>query len=823
MIRTGALIYGIFFISFYLQGQHDKPYSYISTIQPIHHSASFFDSTYLQNDLNQFLDNYIDDVHVHLETTAGWNQIDPYLLAFTGSSYKWTKHYYDGIRIDNVLRPGDALYHFPLIHNDLEIDRISGAIYLQPQTIDKNRLDAQIIRGNIGDRVGYTDWFLNNVSGHNSATQRSLFEITERPYMRGHLNLRGYQNIQKDSVDYPLQYHLIAGNRLHLDQNYLGESTPYSESYIDLLASGRLSRRKNPIGDGIQIISNIRYRSNAFAEFQYAEQETAAKTAWNTTLYTSRKNDSLTQAMGITLSLNKLEKYEPNFSRNIIDQDGEGLYPYYQDGQQSAITHFYRKSNKRNQLVYRKNTSGYSPWYYEVETYNSWVYHSPQITSFSTPVYSESTPEDFTPLHVINWQSNSFAAALLDNKATYGYIKKGKNHVISASAGLQFSGLIIQEKSLIDVFPSLDLGLEKSIGNWLFVGLRTGVQPHQFDIDQVKYLSKDYLNGEAYFWKDNNQNRTFDQGETGPLSFTTGGKYHHKGDGLGMAKTYYFEIPITLRPFRSFQVNVIPQYRQFRGTMVTDYDDQMGGYTEIGNREYFFPDPGVTSFVIHTYGEDRMKDNQSEERNLFTIRPFYAGYTVRLQYESKKFHAALSGTANMVVGSSSVGNGPLHNNINVLSETQADPNLIENRIGRLDTDRSYIARLLVSYKYSRGGTLALQLKYRDGQNFAFYDHAIRPTSDGNQIAFYQPEPRGDNPFSEVMGRREDFFTNLELRWQHLFPVRDGSLKLRVSLYNLSDFANETSEYAFGYQGDFTRSPLELQVKRSFSVWVGYVW
>ncbi len=823
MKRSTAGILVFIFIQTLLNGQGVKEGAYISATSLLDHSSSFFDSTYLQNDLNQFLDNYVDDVHVHLETTASWNQIDPYLFAFTGSSYKWTKHYYDGIQINNVLNAGDAMFHFPLINNDLNIDRVAGTIHLQPQSYQKKRVDAQIIRGNIGDRVGYTDWFLNNVSGHNSATQRSLFEIKDRPYMGGHLNIHGYHTFQKDSSTYPLQYHLIAGERLHIDQNYIGESTSYDESYVDLLTTVSISNTKNIIGNGLHVITHLQHRNNNFAEFQYAAGETAAKTAWHTTIYTTKNTDSLSQSMGLSLAIENLKKNDLSWSRNILDQDGEGLYPYFADGSRWAITHYYRRSNKKNLFVVRKNTNRNSPWFYEIETNNNWVYHRPQNSSFSTPIYSQSTPEDVTALHVINWHSQSFAAALLDNKALYGFHQKGESYQIKAYAGLQFSGLILKNKSVLDIIPAFDIGLEKTFGDWLFTGLRAGVLPHRFDIDQLRYLSNDYLNGEAYFWNDNNQNLLADQNETGQLAFTTGGQYRQKGEELGMARTYYLEIPLTLRPFRQFQINVLPQYRQFRGTWVTDYDQQNGSNVDYNDREYFFRNPGPSSYIIDTYQDDRMKDDPDENRHWLTSRPFYAGTTIRFQYQSGKLLVALSGTANMVVSSSPMGNGPLHNNINALSETTADPNLRENRVGRLDTDRSYIARFLMSYRYSTNGTFALQLKYRDGQNFAFYDHVIRSIDAGNQIGFYQPRPRGDNPFTGLMGRREDFFTNLELRWQHLFKVGDGQLRCRLSLYNLSDFANETSEYTFGYQGDFTRSPLELQVKRSFSVWVGYEW
>ena len=183
--------------------------------------------------LSQFLlDNFIDDAHVHLESTADVDIANPYIHAFTGASYKWTRHSYDNINIDNPLLPGDASYHFSLSDSRLLIDEIRGRIELIP--FEKgSRLSAMTTTfGGLGGRVGFTDWFINNISGHRSAGERQIFQIEQRPFTPWNLSYRYQNKFQKDTIPYPFKLEINTGSRQHVDQDYNGINTVYNENYF---------------------------------------------------------------------------------------------------------------------------------------------------------------------------------------------------------------------------------------------------------------------------------------------------------------------------------------------------------------------------------------------------------------------------------------------------------------------------------------------------------------------------------------------------------------------------------------------------------------
>jgi hypothetical protein len=177
----------------------------------------------------------------------------------------------------------------------------------------------------------------------------------------------------------------------------------------------------------------------------------------------------------------------------------------------------------------------------------------------------------------------------------------------------------------------------------------------------------------------------------------------------------------------------------------------------------------------------------------------------------------------MMVGASSFGNGVLHNQVNILSESTADPNLINNQVGRLDGERSFISRWLLRKKWKKNRFLTLQIKYKDGQSFANYDHFLFQEEIGNSVAFVQREVKGDNPLNGDRGRREDFLLNVDCRYRHIFSFNDGILSFEIHGYNLLDFGNETLEYTFGNINGYDRAPLELQVPRTFMISIAYEW
>lgn len=785
--------------------------TYTDISKPDLTTSRFVDRIFQQTSLSQLLDNHIDDVHVHLETTADYDYANPYLNAFTGASFKWTKYYYDGIRINNPLIAGDAAHHLPMVNTDLTTDRLQGTIGLDPYKNPNRSLLVKGTRGNLGGRVGFTDWFLNNISGHRSAGERQIFDIQQRPFSNGHTEV-----IYQEST--PGKSNLIlsagAGNRVHVDQDYNGVNTSYNEEYLRLTAGGTLTNKAHFLGNGVNFLGSYSERDHFRAEYQYSQAETAKLIQFNTSFYTKKQLSSGEQTLALHINALRQAKVDANFSRNIIDQDGESLHPYHQDGRQQSIGLFY---NRKEQI---------GPYLsYEIEATNSMQFHNPSTENFSNAIYRQSTDDNYRSLHVIDWTAAGFNSGLLENSGKLKYEWSGASTQIQATGGVHLYGMLVRENSLISLAPSLDLRWQSQLSKAWSIAAAGGFYPNRYDIDQIRLLSPDYLNGTAYYWQDTNNNQRASDDERGAVAFTTGGAYRQQGEGLGVSNTYYLDVPFTYKPSKQWQWTLVAQYRQYRDTWAMEYDqpaDQYGSYQQREDRAIWFANGGEKRYEVQPMSADRMSSGGEANSFLFD-QPFYAGATFRFQHQSKRWYFAGSMTANMIVGYAGLGNGPLHNNINAPSETTANPNTLINQVGRLDTDRSFISRIIANYRYNKKGSLGVQLKYKDGQSFAYYEHYLQENARGTEIAFYQPEVRGDNPLTAERGRREDFFINFELHGQYEFNLSKGKLTITATLHNLLDFANETSEYIYGNVEGFSRAPLELQVPRSASLMVAYTW
>jgi len=763
-----------------------------------------------QSSLSQIVDNYVDDAHVHFTTMADYDAANPYLISFLGASYKWTKYYYDGFRNDNLLLPGDAAHHFAIVDSDLDINTTAGAMSILPQASDRRVATLTGTTGSgLGGRVGFTDWFLNNISGHRSAFERQIFDIQQRPFIRQQAHLT-YSDSRQDSSILVRHATVHYGTRVHVDQDFLGANTSYDEEYLRLTAQGDLTDASHLLGDGLQYMFTYGERDHFGAEYQYSRAETAKLIQLNASLYTKKNWDGGSQVIGVHINALRKAKVDRFFSRNMLDQDGEGLEPFHQDGRQQSYGLYYNRQQQVTPSI---------SW--QAELQNSLVNHMPQHEQFSNAIYLLGPDQVYATLYQYQWESRQFLSGLLENNVTATYTKQASNWDLRATGGLHLLGMLVAEANMVDVVPSIDIGLTTKLGRYWQLGVSAGMQPNRYDVDQIRFLSQDYLNGTAYYWTDGNNDRLAQADELGGLSHTTGGQYREPSDDLGVSKTVYLQTPIEYRPNSRWLWSLVPQFRSYRDTWSVEHTAGTDTYTNqvtVDDQQLQFIAPGTRSYTVEPISKTRMGD-----KGWLFDQPFYAGVTFRFEHRSRRWFFSGSMTANMIVGYAGMGNGPLHNNINALSETSADINLRINQVGRLDSDRSFISRIVADYKYSERGSVGVLLKYKDGQSFAYYPHELLRTVEGNKVVFYTPEVRGDNPLTGDRGRREDFFTNFELRWQHRWPLLDGNISVLVTGHNLLDFANETSEYIFGNVEGFSRSPLELQVPRSVSIQLAYIW
>jgi hypothetical protein len=271
------------------------------------------------------------------------------------------------------------------------------------------------------------------------------------------------------------------------------------------------------------------------------------------------------------------------------------------------------------------------------------------------------------------------------------------------------------------------------------------------------------------------------------------------------------------------------QYRQFRDLWGITYDkptESYGYYTLHENVSIYTTNPVYQSIYFLNNGEVNytavnnytafMKAGTNNASDLFN-NPFYAGVNLKYEYQGRKLYLSASLTAYMLVGFGSMGNGVLHNNVSVLSESMANPNSYLYYVGRLDADRSYIGRLLISYNINKHLTMAFQYKYKDGQSFnSFGVKNNTDFSENTQIAIWNNNVKGDNPFTGETSRREDCFYNTELRTKYTFFFKDKALDINLSIYNLFDIGFQLAEATFQpLTNEGKRKAIDIQIPRGF--------
>ena len=204
-----------------------------------------------------------------------------------------------------------------------------------------------------------------------------------------------------------------------------------------------------------------------------------------------------------------------------------------------------------------------------------------------------------------------------------------------------------------------------------------------------------------------------------------------------------------------------------------------------------------------------------------TNSPFYLESTVKYQYASGRSLFSLSWTSYLMAGVSSLGNGPLHNNLDVLSESSPNPNMRYKQVGRLDQERGLVCRILYSYKITDNLKLSALGKFKDGQAFTNYKYRIESNSGNNQVSVYQYRTKGINPYNGDFGSRDDAFFNVVVRLQYSGKIGNGAYDINVGMYNLYDFGTELVEYSFQPDNSSERYAMEMNIPRGFMATLTY--
>ncbi|MFR9523022.1 MAG: hypothetical protein SNH94_00435 [Rikenellaceae bacterium] len=785
-------------------------------------STQFFSERYHYNDLAHYLDNLDLYVTYQAETTGQFNQPDQLVFSIEGNSYRWNSYYLDGFRIDSRYSSGSTFYNPDLYQSSLTMDYIGSNIFFTQQRSGGSSISASYNVGGLGGISPGTASMIHLF--HRTASDRAYKPITLRNKIAGAGTISSTIVVEKDDKKYYHNQYIDFGQRNIVSFDSTGIDGYYPESYASAQFSGDLSSTLGSLFDSTHYLANYAYRTNLNSEFYYSLAETARYHGYSASFYGSAVRGDMNYTSGITFAQHNTKHEDINYARNIIDQDGEAFEPYEADGNTFELSH---------SILLKKRLNDWLTLTFD--GYNSMLYTAPTTTEFYNLVYMQAvTAESATPLYIYKWSANSYASGLLENTLRLSTERElSKSLYFRADAALTLDAILLGDsKSKVSPNIEAQAGLSYNPNGWFSTEVTLARRRVAYTIEDVQYLSSDHLNGEIYYAGSTGLSGDYASGAKSENYFShTGGAYHTLADGVQQPAYWAFDFPINFT-FGRHRITFLQSARKYVNNWITSYDKDASEYgyyvaDSASGLDIFYLNSGVSpSFVVDHYPDDLMGNS------LLTSSPFCFSSNIQYSYTSPKFHFSFAWQSYMQSGISTLGNGPLHNNLGVLSESTANPNTLINAgnpdseymaVGRLDQERAYVMRMFASYNVSEKLGFAFNFKFKDGQPFSFFDVSTQSDSSGNeQIAIYPSTTRGINTFDGNFGTREDAFFNVELRATYRLNVGSRLCEMQLGFYNLYDFGTELTEYTFDQDlTESSRYSMSLTIPRGLTFSVKY--
>jgi len=749
--------------------------------------ASFFRDFYHQGHLVHWLDALSDRTVYQGLHVGQWDESTQLIFSVDGNSYRWNRYYIDGFRVDNRFTAGSTSYVPNMENYDLRLDAHGSELSFSLDSTAADYASISWNKGNLGGINKTTEGIVHLF--HNTGTEGAfdLSTIHRRQHVRG----QGTADMAftlHDRQGRPLRQHLYAsmGEQRYpnYDQNGLIPSQPlYPAEYYKVQMDGQLpSRRIERVGYFV----NFSGKDNYGSEFYFNRPEVMTLNTYSGSLYAHHRG----LTTGLTWATNHVRHDNLEFSRNIIDQDGESLDPWMPDGN----THELDWS-----LTYEKPLL---PWLrMKAEGFNSLILFRPSSTSFSNDVYVQQMMSGTSlPLYRYEWTSHSFASGLLENKiGLESFHRFSPRFSLSGQMFFTVDGMLLNENTKVSPNLQAALSLDWQPARWLQIGATLAHDRISYNIEDLRFFSPDYLNGNVYYAGSNR------------LFTTTGGKFHHYSNHLPQPAYVTFDLPIRLH-FGRHEIALLQTYKKFYHTWFTQFQEGAAANGYYDAEGFFFLNGGKKDYVVGLQPTSLMGNG------FFTNTPYYMSQTTRYTYRGRKFLFSLSWQSMMGVGLSALGNGPASNNIGVLSETTANPNTlstIENAngrypaVGRLDQDKAYICRIYLAYNPSPRFQFGITGRWTDGQPFVYFNTASATDAQGDtQVAIRPSCTRGINPTDGNFGCRESAIFNIDLHARTQWTLGCHAMSFSLLCYNIYDFGNVYNEMCFpqGFRGLQSRGP-----------------
>ena len=753
---------------------------------------------YQSGDLRHYLDNYSDYVTYEAETTGEWGLPEQMVFSINGNSYRWNRLYLNGFRIDSRFQSGSTWYQLNMQEQSLFLNQHRGTIDF---VTDSLRASKVWLSNNMGGLRGInpsTQWLINLF--HQTASQRNQKgnDLSSRDYIKG-----AFQGEVTYGIPYQgkrLYQHAYAnwGQRYINTFDQRGITGQYLAPYYKVQLDGELPLPKNSVIDRLNYYVIYQQRSDLYSEFMFSEQEVATQKTHSAALYgTFRTDDRSTLTTGLSYGLNNVRHNSPVF-RNLVDQDGEGFEPWYADGKHNEINW---AVNYRYQI---------RPWLHlHLDSYNSLMLFKPADYQLRSTTYMQ----DFNDLmayaySTIEWTSSAFAGGLLENQLTLEARHRFNNIVeLQGQLAATFDGIILREHSVVSPNYEMMVGLHLTPAKWFTMDVTLGNFRCRYSYEDMLYLSPDYLNGVVSYSPN---------GVPLDVYKTTGGAYHTPAKGLQQSSYALLDVPFRFNwdgPNTHHEFSLLTSFRLYYNQWTTQFAGSPNDYGYYDEGIYYYDTRQANYQVVNMQNSDLFPDH------VLINNPFWLSNVAKYSLQSKHVFFSISWQSYWLTGVSALGNGPLQNNLNALSESTANPNILLNQenpgqyrmLGRLDQDRSFIARMQLGWNINDHWSLSVTGKFKDGTPFSSFAYA----RSGSQIALYNVTTKGINLIDNHFGRRKDAFFNFDIHARYRTLIKGVPFAVEATCYNVYDFGTELVEYTFESQltGGLQRRALQLNIPR----------
>lgn len=707
-----------------------------------------------------------------LEENAGFSDVDPELLSIYGHSALWTEWRLEELNLSDPLYSGSAAFKVPFrflsaleLHYGESVRTQGGsgvAFEVAPRPDRPRRLaGATVTASSLGGIFPLAYPVMEAFSGiHSREREPPPPEDRRRFKERVQLHLMDAEPLGAGHV---LRYavEVDRGVRHYLDFPSADptELSGFDETYTRVSSAFELA----PKDRAHRVLGLLEYRgrSHLYAERYYGAAETQAQETFGGLL--GFRRDDL--RLGFTFKHYDHRANQPEFTRELIDLDGEGLFPFEPAGTTQAF---------RLELADR-----WGAIYAQADLRA--LLFSPERQDSSHALYFDGVPYgtmDVRAQTAVTWIGQHQVG--FRHTEVWGPLELGLDAHLAAYHA---------HPGAAESLAFLDVGLEAELFWDLTPGFRPFLLVAKSPVPITTQLAES-LNPARY----SAEERLVD----GTLLRTLGGEFTRLGGHLAATNVYTGALGFESALGKGWRFAGQGMVKAFDHTYRLGLDGPPERYGRYVGGVYYLND-GETRYVLEETPRDELP-------------VYFAAHLQFQKVEPKEHFFLLSFSVLNSIGHPPPLNGPYGNDIAVVDYSSANPNAGVKSRANLDNDRAFVFRLAAGMRFWESLWGTITVAHRDGQPFGYYDYHQANGQVATTFATTRGSPlKYTRPFT---GPREDFMLSVDAELSYQFELGEGSaLRLALLGANLLDFGNEIGEINYRPYKD-ARAALESELPRT---------